>query len=34
GGSLAILFCFAFFLLVFIGGGGYSIDALRRNARA
>ena len=34
GGSLAILFCFAFFLLVFLGGGGYSIDALRRNARA
>lgn len=34
GGSLAILFCFAFFLLVFIGGGNYSIDALRRNASA
>lgn len=29
GGSLAILFCFGFFLLVFIGGGSYSIDALR-----
>lgn len=30
GGSLAILFCFAFFLLVFAGGGSYSVDALRR----
>jgi putative oxidoreductase len=29
GGSLAILFCFAFFLLVFAGGGSYSIDAAR-----
>lgn len=29
GGLLAILFCFAFFLLVFVGGGSYSIDALR-----
>jgi putative oxidoreductase len=29
GGALAILFCFAFFLLVFIGAGTYSIDALR-----
>ncbi|OBF10830.1 DoxX family protein [Mycobacterium sp. 852002-10029_SCH5224772] len=29
GGSLSILFCFAFFLLVFTGGGSYSIDALR-----
>ncbi|OBI41305.1 DoxX family protein [Mycobacterium sp. E796] len=29
GGLLAILFCFAFFLLVFTGGGRYSIDALR-----
>jgi putative oxidoreductase len=27
---LAILFCFAFFLLVFSGGGAYSLDALRR----
>jgi putative oxidoreductase len=32
GGSLAILFCFAFFLLIFAGGGTYSIDALRRSA--
>lgn len=30
GGSLAILFCFAFFLLVFTGAGSYSIDARRR----
>lgn len=30
GGPLAILFCFAFFLLVFYGGGAYSVDALRR----
>jgi putative oxidoreductase len=29
GGLLAILFCFAFFLLVFVGGGSYSIDAIR-----
>jgi putative oxidoreductase len=29
GGLLAILFCFGFFLLVFVGGGSYSIDALR-----
>lgn len=30
GGALAILFCFAFFLLVFFGGGAYSLDALLR----
>lgn len=30
GGTPAILFCFGFFLLVFTGGGIYSIDA-RRN---
>lgn len=29
GGALAILFCFAFFLLVFTGAGTYSIDAVR-----
>ncbi|BBZ45212.1 DoxX family protein [Mycobacterium parmense] len=28
GGSLSILFCFGFFLLVFLGGGRYSFDAL------
>lgn len=32
GGALAILFCFAFLLLVCTGGGKYSIDALRRPA--
>ena len=30
GGESAVMFCFAFFLLVFIGGGVYSLDALRR----
>jgi putative oxidoreductase len=29
GGSLAILFCFGFLLLVFVGGGHYSVDAWR-----
>jgi putative oxidoreductase len=29
GGAMAILFCFAFFLLVFTGAGIYSIDAMR-----
>jgi len=33
GGTLAILFCFGFFLLVFAGGGSYSIDALRRGGQ-
>ncbi|HEX5256040.1 MAG TPA: DoxX family protein [Mycobacterium sp.] len=33
GGALAILFCFAFFLLVFSGGGAYSLDALHRTTR-
>ncbi|ORB71648.1 DoxX family protein [Mycobacterium scrofulaceum] len=32
GGALAILFCFAFLLLVFTGGGSCSIDALRGRA--
>jgi putative oxidoreductase len=30
GGTPAILFCFGFFLLVFVGGGAYSVDARRR----
>ncbi len=30
GGTLAILFCFGFFLLVFTGAGTFSIDARRR----
>jgi putative oxidoreductase len=34
GGTLAILFCFAFFLLVFTGAGSYSIDARRGVANA
>jgi putative oxidoreductase len=29
GGTPAILFCFGFLLLVFVGGGRYSIDAWR-----
>jgi len=33
GGTLAILFCFGFFLLVFLGGGSYSIDALLDRTR-
>ena len=30
GGELAVLYCFGFFLLVFIGGGAYALDAVRR----
>ena len=30
GGELAVLYCFALFLLVFTGGGALSLDALRR----
>ena len=30
GGELAVLYCFSFFLLVFIGGGAYALDAMRR----
>jgi putative oxidoreductase len=33
GGLPAILFCFGFFLLVFVGGGSYSVDALRGRPR-
>jgi putative oxidoreductase len=33
GGTLAILFCFGFFLLVFMGGGSHSIDARRGRPR-
>ena len=29
GGSLAILYCFVFFYLIFAGGGPWSLDALR-----
>jgi putative oxidoreductase len=27
GGELAVLYCFAFFLLVFTGGGSFAVDA-------
>ncbi|WP_458316390.1 DoxX family protein [Mycolicibacterium brisbanense] len=30
GGELAVLYCFGFFLLVFIGAGAYALDAVRR----
>ena len=33
GGTLAILFCFGFFLLVFTGPGIFSIDTRRRGAK-
>jgi len=29
GGSLAVLYCFVFFYLIFAGGGPWSLDALR-----
>jgi putative oxidoreductase len=29
GGELAVMYCFGFFLLVFIGGGAYALDAVR-----
>jgi len=29
-GELSVLYCFAFFLLVFTGGGAYALDATRR----
>lgn len=30
GGEPAVLYCFAFFLLVFTGGGAYAVDSRRR----
>ncbi|WP_353355875.1 hypothetical protein [Mycobacterium sp.] len=33
GGLPAILFCFAFFLLVFTGPGAYALDAMRGGRR-
>jgi putative oxidoreductase len=33
GGLDSILFCFAFFLLVFTGGGAYALDAMRSGRR-
>ena len=29
-GELPVLYCFAFFLLIFIGGGAYALDSLRK----
>jgi putative oxidoreductase len=34
GGEAAVMYCFAFFLLVFIGAGAYSLDALRQRTRS
>ena len=34
GGEGAVMFCFAFFLLVFIGGGAFALDALRRRQQS
>jgi putative oxidoreductase len=31
GGELAVLNCFGFFLLVFVGGGALALDAMRAN---
>lgn len=31
GGEAAVLYCFAFLLLVFTGGGAYALDARRRS---
>lgn len=34
GGEPAVMYCFVFFLLVFIGGGAYSVDAWRQRHRS
>jgi putative oxidoreductase len=34
GGELAVLYCFAFFLLIFAGGGAYAADARRGRWRS
>jgi putative oxidoreductase len=34
GGELAVLYCFAWFLLIFAGGGAYALDARRGRRRA
>jgi putative oxidoreductase len=34
GGEGAVMFCFAFFLLVFIGGGAFALDALRNRQQS
>jgi putative oxidoreductase len=33
GGLPSVLFCFAFFLLVFTGPGAYALDSMRRRVR-
>ena len=33
GGELAVLYCFGFLLLVFIGGGAFAVDAVRGRGR-
>ena len=33
-GEAAIMFCFAFFVLIFAGAGAWSLDGLRRNRTA
>ncbi len=32
GGEAAVMYCFAFFLLIFLGAGAYALDARRRGA--
>lgn len=34
GGELSVLYCFAFFLLVFLGPGAYALDTRRRQLPA
>ncbi len=34
GGELSVLYCFAFFFLVFAGGGSIALDARLRSARS
>ena len=34
GGELTVLYCFAFFLLVFTGGGSIALDSVLRKRRA
>jgi putative oxidoreductase len=34
GGELAVLYCFAFFLLIFTGGGAFAIDAVLAQTRS
>jgi putative oxidoreductase len=32
-GELAVLYCFSFLLLVFVGGGAFAVDAARSGGR-